>query len=183
MKSRTIPSGATLLRPAAGRGTRAAGAVGTRSTTPSCPYPVGSSGFEVWNWLAYRGTRPTRAIVERELAARLESTGHARPTRPTRRAEVAARLASRGPTLAAHVDAHWAAHGSGPTGAQVAAALRWPGDHVDHQRALAALTDVEWVTSVQPGGVLRPGARWTGRTVTPPVRATDTSSTRPATAA
>ncbi len=164
MKTGATPSGATTLpMPAGGRGTRAAGSVRTRSAAPPCPYPAGSSAFEVWNWLAYRGARPTHATVERELAARLEAAEYCPPPRPTRRAEVAARLASRGPTLAAHVDAHWAAHGTGPTSAEVAAALRWPGDHIDHQRALDALTAVEWVTWTQPPGPLRPGRRWTGR--------------------
>ncbi len=170
MKTGGTPSRTTTLpRPAGGRGTRAAGSVRTRSAALPCPYPAGSSAFEVWNWLAYRGARPTRATVERELAARPGAGEYARPPRPTRRREIAARLASRGPSLAAHVDAHWAAHGTGPTGPECAAALRWPGDPVDHQRALDALTDVEWVTLIQPGGVLRPGTLWTRLIATRPV--------------
>jgi len=177
MKTEPIPSAATTLpRPGGGRGTQAAGSVRTRSAALPCPYPAGSSAFEVWNWLAYRGARPTRATVERELAARLEAAEYAPPPRPIRRSEVAARLASRGPTLAAHVDAHWEANGTGPTGPQVAAALSWPGDHIDHQRALDALTAVEWVTWTQPGGVLRPGTLWTRRTATRPLHGMGTTA-------
>ena len=153
----------TLPLPARGAGRGPAGSVRTRPAAPPCPYPAGSSAFEVWNWLVYRGQRATRVTVQRALAARAQGSDPGPPPRPARRSEVAARLASRGPALAAHVDAHWAAHGTGPTGPQVTAALRWPGDTVDHRRALAALTRAEWVTCVQQGEVLHPGRRWTER--------------------
>jgi len=131
-------------------GARAAGSVWTRpanrpAAPGTCPYPVGSSAHEVWNWLAYRGESPTTDLVCRELAARLPPAEPAPAPRPARRSEVAARLASRGPALAAYVEAHWAAHSAGPTGPEAAEALRWPGDGVDHQRALDALTTVGWV--------------------------------------
>lgn len=99
-----------------------------------------------------------------ELESRPATLGLTGATRkpPTRRS-VALRLASKGPAAAAYTERYRAAHGRGPTWTEIASDLTWPGDAIDHVRALEALVCAEWVTPSQPPDFTRPGRRWLER--------------------
>lgn len=141
---------------------------GPRRTSPPPPFPPGSREAQVWSALAYRGQVPTVDAVNRELHRGVPAPD-ARPKKPLRRAAVAARLANQGPVVASYVASYWAAHRTAPGWDDIARALRWPGDAIDHERALRALVDVEWIRGGGNGtDPTYPGPRWIRRDVPAP---------------
>lgn len=76
---------------------------------------------------------------------------------------IAAQLASRGPAVAAYIECYQITHTTRPDSVDIARALAWPGDHLDHDRALEALASVEWITPVDTRRDIRVGRRWIER--------------------
>lgn len=76
---------------------------------------------------------------------------------------IAALLAGKGPAVAAYVDSYWSVHGTGPDWPTIAAELRWPGDKIDHARALSALAGAGWIDGFHPEGAMRVGRLWLQR--------------------
>jgi hypothetical protein len=110
---------------------------------------------------------------EEPRAAAAVSRGQPVAAKAQPRRAVALRLAGKGPAAAAYAEQYGATHATGPTWADIAGDLTWPGDAIDHARALEALVRAGWVTASEGPALIRPGRRWIERaqatTVLPPI--------------
>lgn len=138
-----------------------------RRTVPPPPFPPGSREAQVWRALAYRGQVPTLEAVNQEV--RRPAVPSAQPNRPLRRSAVVGRLANQGPAVAGYIASYWATHRVAPTWVDIARALHWPGDAIDHERALTALAGAGWIRGNGTDPTY-PGPRWAERNapVAPP---------------
>lgn len=99
----------------------------------------------------------TEAASPRELS---DGPAHRPTAKAPRRRSVATRLAGTGPAVAAYTERYRSTHDTGPTWTDIARALGWPGDRVDHELALQALVETDWITTADTLGGSRAGRRW-----------------------
>ncbi len=123
------------------------------------PLTVAVSPRELSDGATSAGRDGVRSVTHR---GGHEATGPVhRPTvKAPRRRSVATRLAGTGPAVAAYTERYRSHHDTGPSWADIARALDWPGDRVDHELALQALVETDWITSADTLGGSRAGRRW-----------------------